>query len=127
MYRAGFTSRKAISKLVDETRRFLMDDLRAAGCSAIQLALINDIFAHYETDKDMAKTSAGFSASGEKETKFEEIVIPNRMRRWAADLSGLSAFFVPDQEMANVFAKEFDEATRKDPPFIPFAVPKSGD
>ena len=110
-----------------ETRRFLTDDLRADGCSAIQLALISDIFAHYETDRGRAETSAGFPASDKKETKRGEVVIPNRMRRWGADLSGLGAFFVPVQEMANVFPKEFSVDSRKAPPFILAVVPKIGD
>ena len=118
---AGFTSWKTISKLDDETRKFLREDLRANGCKASELSVANDIFAHYETEKDRAKTVSSCETKG---VKFEEIVIPNQMKRWTADLSKLSAFLIPDQEMTNVFSKEFAEASKKDPPFIPFVLPK---
>ena len=88
----------------DETRRFLRDYLRDDGRSAIQPASINDIFARCETDKGRAKTH---DAPDKKETKSDEIVIPNRMRRWAADLSRVRSIFVPGQEMDSVFPNEF--------------------
>ena len=59
-----------------------------------------------------------------KEHKIEEVVIPTQMRRWAASISGLTAFFAPAQEMANVFAKEITIAHKKGPLFAPFVTPK---
>ena len=52
----GCDSWGAIDKLDDENRRFLWEDIRASGCKAGQLSLINDISARYETDKDRPKT-----------------------------------------------------------------------
>ena len=46
------------------------------------------------------------------------------MGRWAVDLSKLSGFLAPDQEMANVFSNETYGASKKDPPFAPFVVPE---
>ena len=49
------------------------------------------------------------------------------MGRWAVDLSSLKGLLVPGQDMANVFSKEFYEASKKEPPFTPFEVPKFQD
>ena len=115
----GFDSWETISKLTEETRKYLREDLRKVHkCTANQLSLINEIFSHYELDK-----GRDTSQTKEKDVKFEEPVIPNRLRRWTADLSQISAFLIPDQEMANVFAREFHLAEKKDPPFIPLVVP----
>ena len=51
-------------------------------------------------------------------------MIPQRINRWAANLSSLGGFLLPDQEMTNIFSKEFYDAGRKDPPYIPFVIPK---
>ena len=37
------------------------------------------------------------------------------MERWAVDLRKLGGFLIPDQEMADVFANEIYEASKKDP------------
>ena len=60
----------------------------------------------------------------QKREKFEEVVIPHRISRWAANLSSLGGFLLPDQEMKNVSPKEFYDAGRKGPPYTPFVVPK---
>ena len=61
-----------------------------------------------------------------KGVKFKEVAMPNRMKRWAVALSKLIAFLATDQEMANVFSKEFAEAAKKGPPFIHLVVSKVG-
>ena len=96
---AGFASWETISKLDDETRELPREDLRDNGRNASELSVANDIYARYETEKGRTKTA---SSSDHKGVKFGEIVIPNRTKRWAADISKLSSFFIPDQEMANV-------------------------
>ena len=122
--KAGFYSWTAISKMDDETRKFLREDLRKKfHCSALELSLINDIFTHYENDRPRRTGSK----DPKREPPYEEIVIPQLMQRWAVDLSKLSGFFIPDQEMTNVFSKEIYEASKKDPPFTPFVVPKFHD
>ena len=54
-----------------------------------------------------------------RETKFEELVTPTKIRRWSADLSYLDAFLKPGQDMVDLFTKEFALAGKKVPPFIP--------
>ena len=54
---------------------------------------------------------------------YEEVVIPQNMGRWAIDLSKLSGSLTPGQEMANVFANEFYEPSKKEPPYAPFSAP----
>ena len=56
---------------------------------------------------------------------YEEVVIPQNMERWAIDLSKLSGFLIPDQDLANVFSMEFYEASKKEPPFAPYVPPLS--
>ena len=58
------------------------------------------------------------------EPKIEGVLTPSRIRRWVSSISGLTAFFAPDQEVANASAKEFATAHQKGPPFTPFATPK---
>ena len=100
---------------------FLREDLMASGGAAVQLSLVNDIFPHYETDKQREK----YNLVGKtKEPEFEEAVIPSRMKRWTSDISSHIAFLIHGQEMANISSKEFATASKKDPPYIPFVVPK---
>lgn len=80
-----------ISELGEEARRFLMDDLRANGRKAVELSLINDIFAHYDTANGRDSTTL---ASDKKDVKFSEIAIPNRTKCQAADFSQLGAFSI---------------------------------
>ena len=49
------------------------------------------------------------------------------MERWAVDISKLSGYLAPDQEMTNISPKEIYDASKKDPPFAPFVVPKFHD
>ena len=77
----------------EETRRFLREDLREKfRCTALDLSLINDIFAHYENEKPRRA-----SRDPKREPPFEEVVIPQKMERWTFDLSKLTGLFVPDQ------------------------------
>ena len=77
----GFSSWKTISKLEDETRKFLRQDLRKDGRTSKELALINDIFSHYENDRRSVRSSG----RDKRETKFEEIVTPQVVERRNAD------------------------------------------
>ena len=55
---------------------------------------------------------------------YEDVAIPQKMERWAADLRKLAGFLVPGQETTNVFSKDFYEDRKNDPPFTSFVVPK---
>ena len=46
------------------------------------------------------------------------------MRRWPTGLSYLDAHLKPDQDMVNLFTKEFSIASKKGPPYTPFVVPE---
>merc|ERR1712112_688197 len=113
----------AISKLGGETRRLLREDLRKYKCSALDLSLINDIFAHCENKKQRRNSPRG----PKREPPYEEVSIPQKMERWDVDLSSLTGLLAPDQDKANVFSKEFYGSSKKEPPFTPFAVPKFQD
>ena len=108
--KAGFDDWVRVRKATEETRKNLREDLRWAGHSANELSLINEIFNHYELDKP------GSASDKKDETvKFEEPVIPNLLKRWNVNISKISAFLAPDQEMGNHFSKEFATASKKDP------------
>ena len=87
------------------------------------LSLVNDIFDHYENEKPRRNSSR----DPKRGPPYEEVAIPQKMERWAVDLSSLTGLLVPDQDMANVFPKEFYEASKKEPPSTPFVVPKFQD
>ena len=87
----GFYSWKMSSKIDDEASKFFRDDLREDGTAATKLSFINEVSSRLEEEKP-----AQFPFKNEKEgPKIEEIVIPSQMRRWAASLSGLTAFLSP--------------------------------
>ena len=58
-------------------------------CAASQFCLIGDISAHYENEANQSSGREGCS----KREKFDDVVIPHRLNRWAADLSPLGGFF----------------------------------
>ena len=118
--RAGFASWSAITKLEDETRKFLREDLRGKfKRSAIDLSLINDVFTHYENEKPHRPSGS----KRRREPPYEEVIIPQNMERWNIDLSTPQGLFVPDQDMADMFSKEFYDASKKEPHDTPFAAP----
>ena len=49
--KAGFLDCKTISKLDEQTRKYIMEDLRKEGVTAIRFSLIDEIFNHYENEK----------------------------------------------------------------------------
>ena len=120
--KAGFMDWGIISKLDEQTRKYPREDIRKEGVAAIQLSLINDISHHYENEKHPKTDPPDEKAT--KETKFEEMVTPTKMRRWPADVSYLDAYLKPDQDMANLFSKEFPLQGKKGPPPIPVAAPE---
>ena len=123
LFPQGFTSWGTLSKIDEETGKFLREDLRKAGTTAIKLSLVDEILPHIEQEKP-SKFPDGVFKNDKKEPKIEEIVTPTQMRRWAASLSDFPAFFAPDQETANVFTKGITIAQKKDPPYTPLVLPK---
>ena len=87
------------------------------GVTSTQLSLINEIPQRYENEKP-SKTDPTDEKTT-KETKFEELVIPNNTRRWPADLRYLEAFLNPGQDMVDLFTKEFALAGEKGPAVYP--------
>ena len=121
--KVGFTSWPAIAKLDEETRKFLREDLRKAHkCSARELSLVNDIFTYYENEKP--RRASPKEAGWRREPPYEELVIPQMVERWTVNLSTLGGYLIPDQEMTNMFSKEFYEASKKEPPYTPYVLPE---
>ena len=118
--KAGFAPWSAIAKLGDETRKFPREDLRGKfKCSAIDISLINDVFTHYENEMPHR-----IDSKCRREPPYEEVIIPQNMERCAIDLSKLAGFLIQGRDVANVFSKEFYEASKKEPPYTPFVSPK---
>ena len=46
------------------------------------------------------------------------------MDRWAVELSKISGFLISDKGATDVFPNGLYEASKKDPPFTPYVVPK---
>ena len=72
-------------------------------------ALLTIFLAHYENGTQRQ------SRDHKREAPYEEVVIPQKMERWAAGLSKLSGVLVPDQAMGIAFSNEFGESSKKDP------------
>ena len=116
----GFASWPAIAKLGEEDRKFHREDHRKAHkCSALELSLIEDISSFYENGKP--RTS---SPKERREPPYEELVIHQSMGRWGVGLIELAGFPIPDQDKENIFSKKFYEASKKEPPYTSFAIPK---
>ena len=56
--------------------------------------------------------------------KFTELDIPRALSDYSPSLAGIAGFLRPTQAMVNMIRKEIAEAANKDPPFLPFIVPK---
>ena len=106
-----------------ETGKFLIEDLREDGTAAIKLSFINEVLSRLEEEKP-SKFPEGVFKNDKKEPKVDDIAIPSQMRRWAASLSGLTAFLEPGRKMANISTNEMAIAQKKDPPYAAFVTPK---
>ena len=115
---AGFAPWSAITKLGDETRKSLRDDIRG-NPNALRSILVSLTTYLHATKRQTAPMRFYVSTR----TPYAEVVIPQNMGRWAIDLSKLSGSLTPGQEMANVFANEFYEPSKKEPPYAPFSAP----
>ena len=73
--KAGFLDWETVSKLDEQTRKYLGEDLRSAGVTAIQLSLINETPQRYENDK-----SSKTDSSDEKRRKKLSL------KRWLSQL-----------------------------------------
>ena len=86
-----FTSREMSPKIDEETGKFLREDLRKDGATAIELSLADEILSRLEEEKP-----SQFPCRNEQKVpKIEEVAMPTQIRRWDASLSGLTAFFAP--------------------------------
>ena len=56
--------------------------------------------------------------------KYEDAVIPTRMRNFSANLGSLSACLDPNEEMANSISLELPRGDVRIPPYTPFIAPK---
>ena len=49
--KAGFQDWETISRLDEQTRKYLREDLRKEGVAAVQLSIVTEISHHYENEK----------------------------------------------------------------------------
>ena len=64
------------------------------------------------------------SQGSSSNVKFTELDIPRALNDYAPSLTAIGGFLRPTQAMVNMIRKEIAEAANKDPPFLPFIVPK---
>ena len=57
-----------------------------------------------------------------KDPPYEEVVPPEKLRRYSADLSALGAFFKPNQLMANFISRELARGKIQVPRYTPYIV-----
>ena len=54
---------------------------------------------------------------------YEEVVIPERMREFSANLRGIASLLKPAREVANYISRELARGRNKVPAYTPFIVP----
>ena len=112
----GILSLEAFRTTDETARRYLFEDLRKTEkMSFLQLAFLFKLARHIPPHDQKVS---------EKNMRFTELDIPKALEKYAPPLSALSAFFLPDQDQVNFVRKEIAIAASKDPPYVPYLIPK---
>ena len=116
LVRYGIGSIEGFRTTDDADRKYLFEDLRKAEKkSFLDLALILKLNRHIPPHDQ--KTS-------EKNIRFTELDIHPDLPSFRQDLSSIAASIHPEQEMVNWINRQRAIASSKDPPFVPYLVPK---
>ena len=112
----GVTSLEAFRTTDEIARKYLFEDLRKnEKLNFLQLAFLFKLARHIPPHDQKVS---------EKNMRYTELDIPKALEKYSPSLSSLSAYFLPDQEQVNWIRKELAIAASKDPPFVPYLVPK---
>ena len=108
----------AVIRLTDrDARRMFLSGLRGIGIRPFpEMQIIVQIPNHFAPQLVNPRANAN-------DPPFEEVVLPERLRAYAADLPSLAGFVKPNHMMANYSRKELSKGLLKAPSYAPVIVP----
>ena len=111
--RYRLTSVAVILQTDADARRMFLSDLRAL-CrrSFPEMQLLS----HFSPQLAKRRTSS-------KGPLYEEVVLPERVRAYTADLSSLGALLMPNRPMANYVSRELARGELQIPSYTPYIAP----
>ena len=115
---AGYDTLQSIKDMQELGRNYFLSGVRKerkAQPNFPELRLIVDLFEVYGVST--------VPKSAVDNPRIEELTIPKEMKHWKLDLSHLTGFLAPDQEMVNFFTVELTKAKQKRPAYKPYVVP----
>ena len=119
LVRYGINTLEAFRTTDGQARKYFFEDLRKKDkLSFLEMGLILKLNRHIPPHDQ--KTS-------DKNIRFTELDIPQALKTFAPSLASISASLQPEKEMANWINKQKAIASAKDPPYIPYLVPKLTD
>ena len=110
---SGYTSVESIRQMQETARQYFLTDLRKGNKTRKplkELRLVIDIFGLFVIQKD------------EEKPKYEEITIPEKLKKWSPSITNLRGLLLPDQDACNYFSFELAKGKCKTPPIIPFVI-----
>ena len=111
------TSLAVIRQTDAAARRMFLSDLRDIGRrSFAETQLIAQLLSHFSPQLAEQRTIS-------KDPMFEEVVLPERLRAYTADLSSLGALLKPNQPMANYVSRELARGEMQNPSYAPYIAP----
>ena len=117
LVRYRLSSLSTIRHTERDARRLFLSEVRdKARKSSPELQLLTQLFTHFAPVMVRQRPNA-------KGPAFEELVIPQKLPRYTANLSGLGGFLKPNQPMANYISKEIAVGKLKVPSYTPYIVP----
>ena len=100
-----------------DARRLFLSELRENERKSFpEMQLLMQIFSHFAPVVVRQRLNA-------KDPSFEELVIPQKLAQYTADLKGLGGFLKPNQPMVNHISKELAVGKLKVPSYTPYIVP----
>ena len=108
----GFHSIQAIKRMKTQLRTYFIDELKKAHVPTEDVRLVFELFDIFPPTT---------RPSG-KQQEYEEVCIPAVLRRYAPDLSQLTAIVKPDQLMVNEISRQLTAASFTVPPYVPFVT-----
>ena len=100
-----------------DARRLFLSELRGNERKRFpEMQLLMQIFSHFAPVIVRQRLNA-------KGPSFEELVIPQKLARYSADLSGMGGFLKPNQPMVNYISMELAVGKPKVPIYTPYIVP----
>ena len=115
--RYRLTSLNVIRQTDAAARRMFLSDLRELDRRSFpEMQLITQLLGHFTPQLAKQRTSS-------KDPLFEEVVLPERLRNYTADLPSLGALLKPNQPMANYISRELARGKLQVPQYTPYIVP----